>query len=605
MAQVEDGVLLDRAFASGLAPPREVGPVEWLENHRVLSSKAGSAIAGNYSVDHAPYQREPLESLADSRVRRVVCPWGAQTGKTDGLIHNALVYWTGVDPSNILYVFPTETMKKKGVTGRLIPTVQANPSMFHALAPRKRAMNEEGFEFQRCMWYFGLAGSDASLASLPLARVVIDELDNVPQAVKNRRDFVEKAEERQKTFWYAKTLLVGTPGDEWGIWYYWKQSDMRVWTVPCLSCGEYQEFEHEQLRTVRPIAGSGYSALEWANRLESGMEPVRYYCKHCGHAHEERDKLKMNRVGVYEMRGAVSSTRGYHVNSLASQMFKWRDYLAKWFRSYKDPDKLRVFQNSNRALPWVVQGKRGDLDMVLERRNHLPKGVVPQDARCLTVGADMHDWGVRWNLQAAMPELRLHYVDWGTAQTLEELFALVLSRLHPVEQGGQMAVSLGLADARYRGLEVYRFCVRNPSASMVPVIGQRRIQRSKDRLREIKAQTPEGEVSALELDTSSYKDSLFDLFEKGRVSFPSDVDFEYARQYMSEECVEEKNARTGFVQMVWQKRQGIDDNHDWDCAVYALAAVDVMGFFTWDAQESRGASRGRGQASRGGTWMNR
>jgi phage terminase large subunit GpA-like protein len=341
--------------------------------------------------------------------------------------------------------------------------------------------------------------------------------------------------------------------------------------------------------------------LEWANRIESGKEPVAYFCKACGHAHIERDKVEMNSRGRWRRTGQEGSTVGFHLNSMASQLFRWRDMLAKFFRSKDDPDKFRVFWNSNLALPWEEKGKRAELGAVLSARGKLVRGVIPVGTRALNVGIDVQTWGCPWVLRAYSPGLRVHIVDYGVATSLAEIETLVMNAGWECEMGGTMTPSIAFVDSNYDTDNVYRFCAFHPSARMAPIRGLQTVERSKDPFKESKGSFAGGEIDILLLDTSRYKDKEFSLFSSGRVEFPANVETEFARQYTSEECADELSKRTNFTKRIWRKRHGAQDNHYWDCGIYSLAAADIQGFFEWDNAQPQGQVVYKRTVSQGGS----
>ena len=65
-----------------LAPPPKLTIDQWADKYRILSSKS-SAEPGRWSTDRAPYQRDIMKAISDSKTEIIVLKMGAQVGKTE------------------------------------------------------------------------------------------------------------------------------------------------------------------------------------------------------------------------------------------------------------------------------------------------------------------------------------------------------------------------------------------------------------------------------------------------------------------------------------------------------------------------------------------
>lgn len=62
-----------------IRPPEKLTPSQWAEAN--IRIPIGNAIPGYIRFDNAPYQREPLDMMANPECQRITLMWGAQTGK--------------------------------------------------------------------------------------------------------------------------------------------------------------------------------------------------------------------------------------------------------------------------------------------------------------------------------------------------------------------------------------------------------------------------------------------------------------------------------------------------------------------------------------------
>jgi len=200
-------------FARALRPRAALTVSEWADLHRMLSPKA-SSLPGPWRTSRTPYLREVMDALSDrSPVQRVTLMSSTQVGKTEvGL--NWLAYIIHHTPGPMLAVLPTLEVRKRWVRQRLDPLTQESPALAELMDSRRRrdaANSEDMRDYPGGMLVIGGANSPASLASMPIRYVLLDEVDRFPWQVGAEGDPIGLIDERQKTFPRRKTLLVSTP----------------------------------------------------------------------------------------------------------------------------------------------------------------------------------------------------------------------------------------------------------------------------------------------------------------------------------------------------------------------------------------------------------
>lgn len=581
--------------ADSLRPPRKSNPADWAKEHRRLVAQAGASRAGRWDESMAPYVRGPLEAFADPHCKRIILVWGSQSGKTDGVILNALLWSICERPGPAMFVLPSDDTLEEFVSMRLKHTVLGNPEVRRRLiGETNRHFSSKGAQFLGSNLYFASAGSPAALASKPVRYLFLDEIDKQPKGTGNEGRWLELAIQRTKTFWDRKILMASTPTVERGpIWMEWLSSARHEWWVPCLGCGETAPYELENLKTAEPRPRE-ISSAAWANRVREGRVKVTYHCGFCGRDHGEGDKALMNARGSWVCldgeEGKESEVRGYRLNSLASQLMPWREVLGAFLAAKDDAAQLRAFKNGEMGEPWAERGARLDEDAAVgARRLATPRGVVPTGAAGLTTGWDVQHDRVVWVVWAWWATGRGHLVDHGIALDLDEAARQTSGRRYPVEgSSAEMSLAGGFVDSGDQTAKVYRWTLRSKAvARMWPCKGFSQGQRggaAKGRLYSTEVSTPEGDrVSLWHVDVSQYKrmvllDSLgAEVGDPEGLTFHEETDADFARQLGSEELVEEVD-RHGYPRSVWQRRPGYAHNHFLDATVYARAMADRCRF---------------------------
>lgn len=185
-----------------VAPIEPISVADWADEHRILSAEA-SAEPGPWRTSRAPYQREPMNAIADRSVEKVVLMWASQLGKTDIQL-NAIGYFTGHDPSPIMVVHPDLQVARDFSNDRLAPMYRDSPQL------SKLVVKDKSRDSRNTILYktfpggrINIAGtnSPASLASKPIRVVVGDEIDRFALSAGKEGDPIALVTARTKTFY--------------------------------------------------------------------------------------------------------------------------------------------------------------------------------------------------------------------------------------------------------------------------------------------------------------------------------------------------------------------------------------------------------------------
>lgn len=389
------GAIVDQAFARGVKPVRRLTVSQWADKNRVLSKK-GSSEDGAWRTSRTPYLREPMDALSvESPVRRVVLMTCTQIGKTEvGL--NWVGYTIDHNPQPMLVVVPTLEVRKRWVAQRLDPMLEDSPALakhFPTKRTRQRSNAMDMKDYKAGFLVLGGANSPASLASMPIGSMLLDEIDRFPWEVGDEGDPIGLLDERQKTFPRRKMLLVSSPTmkDASRIEEEYQASDQRRYNVPCPHCDTA-------------------IILRWDNlSYNRSLTRARYICEHCGTEIEEYHKTRMLKQGVWIPENPGVAVRGYHINALYAPIglgFSWLELAQKWVASQHDTAKLKRFVNTSLAETWEDRTRSIKAEQIQERADSFLLRQCPAGFLVITIGVDTQD-----------DRLAVQTVGWGRNDT--------------------------------------------------------------------------------------------------------------------------------------------------------------------------------------------
>jgi len=396
-------------WAAGWTPDPLVTVSEWADKHRKLSARAASE-PGEWRTSRTPFLREIMDCLSDQHpAEEVVLQACIQIGKSEVGLN-----WTGytIDhaPSSMLAVLPTVDVGERWSKQRLAPMVQDSPRLRAKISParsRDSGNTTTSKEFDGGILMITGANSAAGLSSMPIKKLLLDEVDRFPGEVEEEGDPVDIAEGRTSNFPGRKILKVSSPTIESlsRINKDWKRSDQRRYFVPCPHCKEKQ-------------------ALKWDNLQYKPEEPdeARYACEHCGALIEEHHKTWMLEQGEWRATYPERTIVGFHLNALYSPIGLGRSWawLAKRFEEVKrDAARLKVFVNQRLGECYEDPDERLDWEELKARAEPYSLREIPRGCLVLTCGVDVQkdrleaqvvgwgrneqDWVIDWALCVGDP----------------------------------------------------------------------------------------------------------------------------------------------------------------------------------------------------------
>lgn len=364
-----------------LAPPPDLRPSEWAEKNVYIP--AGNAVPGLIRFDNAPYQREPLNMIADPECYRITLDWAAQVGKTQVCLC-AQAYWIAQDPFPQMMMQPSQSDLKKWMASKFDRMVDHSDVLKNLIAkPRGR----EGINNQIMKSYpggdltFAWAGSPTTQRGVSAPKIVCDEPDGYERSSEGHP--VSLIWERSKTYGDQRTLMEACTPTFKGSSYIenaYEQGDMRQFWVPCPHCDEPQVLSWEFVKWDKDEDGEHLS------------DTALYCCCHCGVLWDDVERVAAIRNaeengGGWRARKPWRGHASYHINEIYSTFGRLRDLVVS-FLAKKSSGDLQTFVNTSLAETYEEQGEKADAHILMDRCEDY-NAPVPRDGLVLTAGVDM------------------------------------------------------------------------------------------------------------------------------------------------------------------------------------------------------------------------
>ena len=375
-----------RAFVAGLVPPPKNTLSEWADANRFLSS-AETPEPGQWSTARVPYLREIMDMLSPHDP----CQRGVFMKPTQVAGTEAINNWCGAVierwPAPMLVVQPTIEVGELWSKQRLSNVIANSPAISKKIRPsRSRDSGNTTMlkEFPGGLLRVAGANSAASLRSMPVQYLALDEVDAYDDDVDGEGDPCGLAEERTNNFPRRKVFYNSTPTIKGAsrIEKEYEKSDQRQYHVPCPHCFHKQVLRWEQVKWT-PGANHAHEITDcW------------YECESCGEKIEERFKPWMLEQGQWIARYPERSVRGFHINSLYSPLGlgrTWKERAQQFLEAKDDPILLKRFINTALAQTWEDLSAQVKPQMLLQRREAYQLRTIPKGCLLLTCGVDTQD----------------------------------------------------------------------------------------------------------------------------------------------------------------------------------------------------------------------
>lgn len=570
--------LYAQAMIRGLQPPPNISLSQWSDEYRVLARTEG-AESGKWKTARTPYLKEIMDVLSPmSPYQRVVFMKGVQVGGTSvGL--NFLAYIIHIDPASFMFVEPTMDIAKKISKQRINGMIQEMPLLQRIIKEdRSRQTSNTLFikDFDGGILVLSGANSAASLRSMPIRYLVLDEVDAYPDDLDGEGSAIELAIKRTTNFHNKKILIISTPTikGESNVEVEYSLSDMRVYRVPCPQCGTLQKLE--------------FDALKFSYNEKYDLTEEVYYACVNGCQIVENHKTAMLAGGDWFKNQPESDIAGFHLSSLYSPVGwnSWEDCVVD-FLKYKKTGNIHVlktFTNTILGESFELPTESLKIDNLVKRRTSILKNgiTIPDDILLLVAGADVQDDRIEisimgMGLSEVMTVIK-HVVVMGipseadTWKRVRKVIDKVYKNKHMTMKVQCTAVDSGghFTDNVYNfckdNTDIRVFAIKGASRPALPIIGRP----SKNKVGALLFLI--GTDTAKELVYSKLR--IDDPKQSGYIRFDDKLENEYFLQLTAEKRV--TRYIKGFPKKEWKKTR--DRNEGLDCFIYGVSALHIYCF---------------------------
>lgn len=443
--------------------------------------------------------------------------------------------------------------------------------------------------------YFRGAASDDAFRRISAQWQMADEVDAdawLPRSEKkSQADKLALYRDRGTAFIDSKLWVGSTPlsRDTSLVWREWLLSDQRRFHVSCPHCGSVQYLKWGTSKTDY--------GFRWKTNEYGHVTEAWYQCEAEGCRIDEHHKEDIVEAGEFIPTAIPNRPghRGYHWPAWHSSApgAKWITLAQQWLDAQGDTELLKRFINNVLAEPWDdLGGEAIDTDSLKSLRITY-RAEVPDDVVVLTLGGDTqtnkeglkggsHDsiasrevsvFG--WN-KKRMPRLIMHKIilgEPGDAEADAELDEII-NRKFMKADGTEMSIKATAIDLGGSYGDQTKAFAKARSTKRVWAVKGNNIAKGKRSSsvwpRKVSRSTRNGPTWNM-IDTQLAKDALGRMLAirgPGAATFPQDTPDSYFDGLSAEKLHIDKNGLRH-----WQRKKSTNTGEEWDCLVYAYAAL--------------------------------
>jgi phage terminase large subunit GpA-like protein len=558
--------LLD-AFRRACRPPARLTPAAWASNRVVIAD----GLTPKFHVANAPWQREPLDSLANAEAKEIVFLAPIGTGKTT-FMEAGLCYLIAEDPGPTLLVGQTDDDLKDWAETRMDHAVR-NTHEIASLLPEDRHKKRKMEILFPHMSLFLTGANLSGLQSKSMRRVFCDE------AWQYRPGMLNEARGRLHDRWNRQFFIMsqaGCKGDD--LDKAWQTTDRREFMFPCPACATVQPW-----RWANVVFDDNEEAEPLARAQTAQLKCENAECDwRCGDNAQQRRSLAES-ASYQPTATGLPGHVGFHYNVLCNWRKPLWELVLMWLEAKAairigNIDPLRQFIQKRLAESW-------EEDLTDNREALVGNGylmaeyaggqrIEDEARRFLAVDKQRdHFWTCVRAWRANGESMLLHY---GRVETFDQVHDLALR--FKVES------KLVFVDAQYDTDLVYAACARL-NWTALHGSGQKSFPYRKPNGDMIhRPFTRFADAQAAGVGRCRYahwaSDRIKDILHAHRTgsaaawNIPDDAPKEWLTQVDAEVKREVINAKTKQADYRWVRVR--NNNHAWDCEAMQIVAALMM-----------------------------
>jgi phage terminase large subunit GpA-like protein len=547
--------------------------------------------------------------VLDPALQTLVLWWASDTGKTAAIISNVIGFCIDEEPSRIIGAYPVEKSAEAFSKEILQPMINASPALRGKVYEQKS--RDAGNTIAQKLFPGGsitliTAGSASSFRQRRARFVFADEIDAMDSCVGNEGNPISLLFKRTEGYDDSIQILssTATVKNRSNIEWWFKQGDQRKWFVPCRKCGHQFVLMWKDV----DIPEGGKHRFEQAVIL----------CPECGAEHNDRQRQRMIRDGVWKPTAPFSGVRSYWLNGLNSLFPAKKGYRHKLHQFAKDVHEAKHSNDpKNTVRVWVntflaetyeeAPDVKPEWQPLFDRRESFDLTRLPKEVVLVVAGADIQAdrievcfIGLGKGEEMWIAE---HQVFWGDPRMPEiyrRVEAQLIREFVRVDGARLKLASLGMDTgyaaaqrATYEWLRprfMRRYFAMKGAATVDAEVVARKVKSKVDR------------VTLLHVGTNRIKTVIYNRAtittpedaERSADGFPGLMHFadslttEWFKGLLCEESRSVFKAGQEYKQFALPDvvpEGGTKRNEPLDCCVLGLAAFYARGAVNWEAEE--------------------
>lgn len=493
--------ILDRIH-TGLNRSAIQSCADWAANYRIM----GKPFPGPYSFKHHPWCKD----MHNSRTETNIGQKAAQVGYSETVL-NWIFYSIDMLGESALYILPTDDDASDFSASRFDPALESSPHLAQLFTDVKNTGHKRAGSAN--LFVRG-SRSRSKLKSIPVAKIVFDELDEM------RQENISLALERgsgqdEKQVWKISTPTV----EDYGINQYFKESTGEHFFFRCPGCNKHIELGFDNLKITEPEIKNSY-----------------LFCLLCGKTLPHEEKPTYLASGKW-VKSQDADERGFYINQLYSMVKACHpSVIAKsYLKGLDDVEEEQEFWNSKMGMTHTVEGAKISESLIVQciKKQAYTKS-LKSSGGIITMGVDVGTWLHveidEWHMNTDKT-LQTDLSSIATPKIIQELKVKDFEDLDILMKRYQ--VNFCVIDANPEKRKSLEFCKRFDGYSRMCYYG------NGQRGNQIKLKLDE---PAMTVDRTSWLDLALGRFHQNNVLLPTDISLEYRENIKSIVRVVKKNA---------------------------------------------------------------
>jgi terminase, large subunit len=381
-------------YLKAWTPDPDIDFVAWANENFYLAREA-AAEYGPYRSSRTPFVEEPLRELSpnsDTQIVVVVKPTQC-AGTTIALIF--LCGIAAIAPGPTLFMMPTDSMCRSFSKKKLSTCIKQIDALKGKISePKSRDSSNTIMQkdFDGGSWMLSGSNSGASFRSESIKYLILDDFDGFEADIDGEGSPEELADRRTGSFPNRKIYINSTTTVKGfsNIEKAYDASSQGLFCVPCPHCNHYQ-----YLRWGDKEADWG---IKFARDDDGQVVDAWYQCEECHERIDESRKEWMNANYLYIHKYPNRRVRGFKWNALNTPVGwinDWRYIAQKFCEAIKalregSPEKYKTWLNSFMSESYEDKGEQPEWSIIKARCEPYQPLTVPEKARILTAGVDVH-----------------------------------------------------------------------------------------------------------------------------------------------------------------------------------------------------------------------